>query len=148
MQHKLKIAATLMVLCGAFLSGHAQQTYTASFTYDLNGNRILRQVVIGNGNKDIANNGETITPVIDTFDALSITLFPNPTEGKFSICIPNLETDAVIWATITNTIGAVICNRQLSGPTEQFDLTQQPAGIYLLRLAVNGESHTWKVIKN
>jgi len=134
----------MIALCGVFMVCHAQQTNTVAFSYDLNGNRILRQIVIGDDSKD---NTEITIPVIDTFETFTFTLFPNPTDGNFSISINGLDTATPLRATITTTTGAIICDKPLCSPTEDFDLSQQPTGIYLLCLTSGGESHTWKIIK-
>jgi len=135
----------MIALCGVFTVCHAQQTNTIIFSYDLNGNRVLRQIVIDSDEK--ANNEMTSVPAAYTFETISLTLFPNPTKGKFYISINGLNTATALRATITTNTGAIVCDKPICSPSEDFDLTQQPAGIYLLCLTSSCKSHTWKIIK-
>lgn len=137
----------MIVLCVSFSVGHAQQNSSINFSYDLNGNRILRQIIIGNDDKDNAYYAGADIPVMDSVDACAIALFPNPTKGKFSISINDMETDARLRATIISTTGEIVYDKPIYKQDEEFDLTRQPAGIYLFRLLIGNESYMWKVIK-
>lgn len=139
-------AITLMALAAIFAAMPclAQQTGTVSFNYDANGNRIMRQIEIGGGR------GEAATATIaamESHEPIEVALYPNPTEGRFSVGIANAESGVRIRATVTTMTGEVLYDKTIAGQTTDFDLTSQPAGIYLLRLTVRGESQVWKVIK-
>lgn len=141
-----KILLTILTVF-AIVPCLAQQRNTITFNYDANGNRIIRQIEIG-GNKGGADNGgEKSPPSIDTFKTLSIALYPNPTNGLISTVINGDKENNNLHAIITTTTGEVIVEKNNCDETEHFDLTQQPAGIYLLRLTVGEESHVWRVIK-
>lgn len=146
MIRKLKIAAILVTLTGGVAFCHAQQTHTVSFSYDLDGNRILRQIVIGGGSGDRSINQEQ-QYITDSFRSFSVTLYPNPTNGSFSVAVNGLEEITLFHAIITTVSGAIVYDRTFSDNQESFDLTRQPAGIYLLQLTDGKQSHEWKVIK-
>jgi hypothetical protein len=131
----------------AFMPCFSQQVGIVSFNYDANGNRIIRQFEIGGDRGGTKNGGDKVSPSIDTFEMLSVALYPNPTEGQFSMVIEGKKENAILHGTITTTNGAVIYDKLICDETEHFDLSQQPAGIYLLRLTVGDESHVWRVIK-
>lgn len=141
------IAAILFVLSGTLSICLAQQADTVTFSYDLSGNRTLRQIVIGGKGENEANNRKTAEPVVDSISSYKLSLYPNPTEGKFSISIDGLETAKEFRVLIVTASGAVVCDKYLSGVTEEFDLTQHPAGIYLLRIIAGEEICTWKIVK-
>lgn len=125
----------------------AQQTSIASFSYDANGNRIIRQIEIG-GTKGDDNIRDCQAPAfVDDFETLSVTLYPNPTEGRFCITVNNVGDGKTLHAKLVTTSGNVIYDKTINNPTDCFDLTQHPAGIYLLELVVDNKSHIWKVIK-
>ena len=118
-----------------------------SFIYDANGNRTARQIVIG-GSKGDACKSETKAPTfVDDFETLSVTLYPNPTEGRFCIEVNGNGDSGNLQARLTTTTGNVIYDKTIDNPTDCFDLTRHPAGIYLLELISNDKSHIWKVIK-
>jgi hypothetical protein len=139
----LLLLFTTLVLTPCF----AQQESIVTFNYDCNGNRITRQFEIGGDRGDTKNDSGKVSPSIDTFEVLSVALYPNPTEGQFSMVIKGNKENAILHGTITTTTGAVIYDRPVCNETEHFDLSQQPAGIYLLRLEVGDDSRVWRVIK-
>ena len=137
-------AILILFLTVAAVPCLAQQRGTVSFNYDANGNRILRQIEIGGGR------GEAATATIgamESHEPLEVTLYPNPTEGRFSVGVASAESSERVRATVTTVTGEVLCDKTVADQTTEFDLTGQPAGIYLLRLTVRGESQVWKVIK-
>ena len=142
-----KILLTLFTVF-AIVPCLAQQRSTIRFNYDANGNRTIRQIEIG-GNKGGAENGDDkVSPSIDIFEALSIALYPNPTNGLFYTVIKGDKGNANLHAIITTTTGEIIVEKNNCNETEYFDLTKHPAGVYLLKLTVDEESHVWRVIKN
>ena len=46
MKSNLKVLVMMLALCCACIYCHAQQNHTVSFSYDLNGNRISREILI------------------------------------------------------------------------------------------------------
>ena len=139
-------AITLMALAAIFAAVPclAQQTGTVSFNYDANGNRIMRQIEIGGGRSEAAT---ATIGAMESHEPIEVALYPNPTEGRFSVGIANAESGERVRATVTTMTGEVLYDKTIAGQTTDFDLTSQPAGIYLLRLTVRGESQVWKVIK-
>jgi len=76
----------------------------------------------------------------------SVSIYPNPSNGKFSVEINRFE-----YIEIYNSIGEKVCiygNRLISAPssTLQVDISSEPEGIYFLRGEMNGESFTRKII--
>ena len=131
----------------AFMPCFSQQVGIVSFNYDANGNRIIRQFEIGGDRGGTKNGGDKVSPSIDAVETLSVALYPNPTEGQFSMVIKGNKENVILNATITTATGTVIYDKSVCNETEQFDLSQQPAGLYLLRLTVGDESHVWRVVK-
>lgn len=125
----------------------AQQRSTVSFFYDANGNRITRQIEIGGSKGDTSKSESKISASIDIFETLSVTLYPNPTEGRFCIAINNSGDGETLQAKLTTITGEIISHKTINEQTEYFDLTRYPAGIYLLELVVVNQNHIWQVIK-
>ena len=146
MYRQFRIVALLIALIGVLPICHAQQTHTVAFSYDLDGNRILRQIVIGGG-KGVYYSDKSQIQLTDIFETLSVSLYPNPTEGRFSVKVNSLEKSDILCAKVTTVTGVIICEKTFSNQNEDFDLTQQPPGIYLLQLTDGKEIHEWKIIK-
>jgi Leucine-rich repeat (LRR) protein len=75
----------------------------------------------------------------------NLSLYPNPTTGKFTIDFGEIKTD--INATLTNSLGQVILFLQFES-TDFINLNiESPTGIYFLKLESDGEVITKKIIK-
>lgn len=146
---KIAIVAFLIALSSVLAVCHAQQSHTVSFSYDLDGNRILRQIVVGGGSKNLnEKNDKKQQPIIDSFKCFTVALFPNPTDGRFSVVLNCVKEDVVLYARIVASNGIVVCEEKIFDWKKDFDLTQQAAGIYFLQLSDGKEMHEWKIIKN
>ena len=74
----------------------------------------------------------------------SITIYPNPTKGKFSIDNGQLRIDN--WE-ILDVCGRIIVNCQLS-IVNSIDISHLPSGIYYLRVQTDKGVITRNVVKN
>lgn len=109
------------------------------FTYDANGNRISRSLIF----QKIHNPG--IDP--QAIDDSRYNLFPNPTPGQFSLALSQMPK-AKLHAKLLNMTGVVLDEKDIVCMTTTFDLSTQPAGIYVLEIESPDERQAWKVIKN
>jgi hypothetical protein len=76
-----------------------------------------------------------------------ITVYPNPNNGIFNISA-NLPTQEKIRMSVTNVLGeeiAVINNGILSQNTYKVDLSNQPAGMYLLNIVSGTQTLTKRI---
>ncbi|MDB4286296.1 right-handed parallel beta-helix repeat-containing protein, partial [bacterium] len=124
-----------------------QHTYLASGTFvaclvvsEVCGNDTLCQdvVVIATGLNELLN--------ID-----QIKFFPNPTRGVFFLTA-NVSQPAEMNIEITDAIGKTVLKRNegtVSGNYRgQFDISEVPSGVYLLRIESNGRVATYRIIRN
>ncbi len=147
MKVKLGITTIMIVFLFAWTICPAQTAQTVSFAYDLNGNRTGRLIVIG-GSKDGANDSKGLaTAHVEDFETLSVTLYPNPTDGQFCLTVNKERNDATLQAILKTPKGDIVYNKTFCNQTEYFDLTSHPSGIYLLELIVGNKNRVWKVIK-
>ena len=125
---------------------------TVRFAYDACGNRTGRTLEFGRmdgggtGDGDPGKPEEWCAELRDSFQGGEVTLSPNPTEGRFTLSLSG-EIPSRATATLLTLTGAVLEERAVNGPAEEFDLGAQPAGMYLLRLAAGKETGTWKIVK-
>jgi hypothetical protein len=80
-----------------------------------------------------------------------VQLFPNPASSSFRLQLPMLSSKAAVSATLVNALGQTVLNRSLSAPAGQaidaaFDVRGLAAGVYTLRLNVDGTSLVRKVV--
>ncbi len=92
------------------------------------------------------------TSAEDRFQELAaeVRIFPNPTDGQLLLRV-ELRQAVALALTMRNTIGAMIYHREYSDTTGQsqfeLDIREQPAGIYLLEVTLNGQSKHFKIAK-
>lgn len=141
----------LLLLLGGLLSSysvHAQNT--VKFTYDNCGNRIKRTLqlrkVEENG-KNVETKNEFVSYANDSIGGMTVSLFPNPTEGRVMVSFSD-NANATINATLTTISGTIIERQRFVGNQHEFDLSSQPAGVYLLKLIFGDETRTWKIVKH
>lgn len=119
------------------------------FSYDAAGNRVKRELVMS-APKALAkqqtapNESQSYTDMLSDH---SIKIYPNPTEGALKICVSGLkETERCSLAVYTSQ-GAQILEKSLTADNVDIDISNHPSGIYLLRIAIDNNQTTWKIIK-
>jgi hypothetical protein len=74
------------------------------------------------------------------------SIYPNPSNGKFSIQFNQLEQKAII--TIRNEIGKVILKDKLNKHKAEIDILKESNGIYFIGVTFESSIEVYKVIKN
>ncbi len=126
---------------------------TVRFTYDACGNRTGRTIEFsrmdeggGKGNEGPAKPEEWFAELHDNLIGGEASLFPNPTDGAFTLALTG-DIAVGAKASLLTLTGAVVKEQTVTGASTEFDLNGQPAGVYLLRLTTDRETRTWKVVK-
>ena len=163
MNRKLKMAAIMVLLCGAVPVCIAQQPTRMTFTYDANGNRITRSLVL----KSVAVDSDTVVDYSaftkkqnlqeddagflhstdDKFDAMEVSIYPNPTHNVLHLSVINADDSINMRTVLTTSTGAILHNRTVTVQNESFDFSSYPCGVYFLHMTIGEEHHVWKVIK-
>lgn len=140
----------LLLLGGLLPSYSIYAQNTVKFTYDECGNRIKRSMQlrkVEENSKNVESENEYVSYANDSIGAVAVSLFPNPTEGRVMVSFSD-NANATIDATLTTIGGSVIERQRFVGNQHVFDLSSQPAGIYLLKLIFGNETRTWKIVKH
>lgn len=77
--------------------------------------------------------------------AWELNLFPNPSDGMFSLNMPAFASDEV-KAEVYDISGKMVRSEVYSNGMIQLDLTDQAEGMYTLRLSANGSVMTSKLV--
>jgi hypothetical protein len=81
----------------------------------------------------------------------TVSLYPNPTNGIFSINVKSENNTSKNQLAIYNTVGKVIFKRALENnsdnSTDKIDLSAFPNGMYFIEVSVDGKKSTSKLIK-
>jgi len=76
-----------------------------------------------------------------------IQVFPNPTTNKVRIVLKELE-EYNSNLTVTDDMGRVKLSRRLfKGTTPELEVSSFPAGIYVIRIEINGKVHRQRFVK-
>lgn len=126
------------------------QNAEVQFTYDACGNRILKSLQL----KKVEENGRNVedknvflSSTTEQMHGTEVDLYPNPTEGRFVVALSD-NTHPTMEALLTTTAGVVIERYLFLDMRHEFNLSSQPPGIYILRLILDNETRTWKIIKH
>ena len=102
---------------------------------DLN-NDSLFDVVIGNdaGGVSLFYGSNTLS-VPQLSEQTSFDIYPNPTQNSFTISNSLSQKDFPAQFTITNLEGQIVLKKTISASTEQIDVSEFSAGVYVCTLA-------------
>jgi len=130
---------------------------TVVFKYDDAGNRILRHAIYIPDllkknevyNDSLKNSRMTKVPPADSIviNDISVSIFPNPTLGKFKVKIDNFNSEDKIQYSLFSLTGQLIGKDEVKNAITEIDLQNYDNGPYLFRLIVNGKSKSWRIIK-
>jgi hypothetical protein len=85
-------------------------------------------------------------------NAATVSLFPNPAHGRFTVLLPPLAGQHTVQATMLNALGQVVLRCAIAltpaGGTFDFDMdvATLAAGVYTLRLQTNNQQFTQRVV--
>ena len=115
------------------------------YIYDAAGNMAERRYVCNNSAGGITSlQSMKATGHSNTLQAVS-ALYPNPTNGRFTVHMVNPLHDARVE--ITNVQGSVISRSTVSGSLLSFDLSGKAAGTYFIQIYDNGTVLSAQVVK-
>lgn len=139
----VQYAVFLLLLSVSILS----EAQTITFHYDDAGNRTERVIGFKKSNEVMADSTSIPAPITDKLDEMTISIYPNPTQGKLVVDISNMPIDVASQITMHNLEGKIMQNIQSVQPSNQFDLSYYPTGIYVMQIKVGAKVQEWKIIR-
>ena len=81
--------------------------------------------------------------------ASTVSLFPNPAHGSFTVQLPPLAGQPTVQATLLNVLGQSVVSRRIAltaaGAKADFDTRNLAPGVYVLRLTAGGQTMVQRV---
>ncbi len=117
------------------------------YGYDSSGNRTsaIKEIVYSRSQDvDSVHSRQSYR---DSLSLARITIYPNPTRGDLRIEITGVNDFEHSSITIYGLNGAVLYLKDQAEALNELDITSWTEGIYLMVIRINGESTTWKIIK-
>lgn len=142
-----KLIIISVFICISLVS-YSQDISTSShvsYTYDAAGNRVSRTTVILKKpeNKDNKN----YTDINNPFKEGNILIAPNPTAGTLYISFNDIELIGNTEITLYDISGRIILNQKVKSNREELDLSNNPAGTYILIIVSGNDKIEYTVIK-
>jgi hypothetical protein len=136
---------TLAIVAFASIT-NAQSPLPIEITYDDAGNRITRKVL----QMSMMSKGESqadTTYYLDRMQTTEMKVYPNPTQGKILVDFMDAEGNNAILVRIYDNKGQKIQECQGKESQMELDLSNYPAGVYIVELFVGEEHTTWRILK-
>jgi len=138
------------------------------FTYDSNGNRISRSIVVQQLQSENLSfpvlNPKSLLPAENATASstdktkkesirsegqdITVKVYPNPNKGLIKVDIPYMPLNSQSTMTLYDLSGNKLINKKGFGTYTELDISRLRNGIYILRLKINGKVTDFKVIKN
>lgn len=136
----------ILLLLSIAVTGIATATNpeVARYTYDSAGNRVSREIIIGEAGdepQDIA------ASLIDVVASQAVRIYPNPTDGNLTISIDDYEESDQASFIIYDLSGVIVYDSKATGQASSVDISDCQSGIYILTIMINGNQSSWRIIK-
>lgn len=139
----------LVLACLALLPTVASAQDRIRYVYDAAGNRVRREAAVS-VQKAMARRQSVISEETSQPDMLrerSIRIGPNPTDGLLRASISGDGENGECSLYVYTPQGVLILAKQVKDGSTDIDITNCPAGVYLVKITVNNSSTTWKIVK-
>ena len=144
----LRFLLTYFVLICGIISVNGQNEI--SYSYDANGNRISRSILLRKSAivEDSVYKEETEKEIFkDEIGEIQIRIYPNPTKGNLIVEVSGASIGAEIDYSVYSSKGTSLMRQKFFDNNASIDFTNQPSGIYILKLNIEGKKSEWKIIK-
>lgn len=137
----------IMMFIACIVMNVCSQTYSVSFAYDANGNRISRVITFTGDYRNDMSDTTDVECLTDNIDGRGISIYPNPTAENISLKMVSYSDDRDIIAVLYSPLGICIEKCNINSEMTDFKLVGLPSGTYILELSDGKEERTWKIIK-
>ena len=157
--NSLKFLVLITTTFGFVVSVHAQQLQY-EFTFDDAGNRVKREVIYLSYKKDPSENSATTSENVNAMstdseegilaenvsDGYDFLVFPNPTISTVTLQITKEFQKGNVQ--LSSSSGRIIFRSTNLMSNTEIDLSQEPAGHYILKLNLDDKSvKQWLIVK-
>ena len=153
---KIVVLLFTVVMSCIVCAVEAQVTYG----YDESGNRTGKTVTLKKSLSKKANlseienpsdndfvSEEFENPMHDVVGNAQIIIYPNPTHGELRVEISGVELVPSDNITIFDSNGRIIRQNYNVTGSNDIDLSEAAAGLYIMRICIEGKFTTWRIIK-
>lgn len=138
----------LIVLSSSFSIYLTAQTQMVSYAYDYAGNRISRKIVDLGSSPSHVKKAEEPAPVEEQLGERKITVYPNPTKGMLGVEITGSDQSDAIRIEVFSAQGTLLQRKTAETGVNPIQMTNYPAGWYILRVQAGEKLTEFKIIKS
>jgi len=110
----------------------------------------LATATAGNGRFSVVFRAANVTATRAELTAATVSIYPNPTHGHFTVMLPPLAGQQEVQATLLNVLGQVVLTRTIgltaAGATADFNTQPLAKGVYILRLQAKNQALSKSVV--
>ena len=148
-EESVLVRKSLVLACMALLPAVAFAQDRIRYVYDAAGNRVRREAAVSvqkaMARRQAVVSEEKTQP--DMLRELSIKILPNPTDGLLRVSIYGIGDNDKCSLDVYTPLGALILTKQVADGVADIDISNCPAGVYLIKIIVNNSLTTWKIVK-
>lgn len=119
------------------------------FSYDAGGNRVKKEIVVNKPANVPAQSrrAATVNTYNDVLNRHGIEIKSDEINGQIHVTVADTSVKDVCNITVYSSQGAIVSSKDVSRGYANLDLSDRPAGMYILNITVNGISAVWKITK-
>jgi len=117
-----------------------------SYAYDNAGNRISRTIILSQPLAAKQQNKDSVF-YQEILSNKEIKLYPNPVKTTLSVFISGYDKNIKGEYSLFDIQGKAILYNTLKSESFEIDMSAYSTGNYIMRLVINDEATTWKIIK-
>ena len=110
----------------------------------------LATATAGTGRFSLVLRPATVTATTTELNAATVSIYPNPAHGRFTVLLPPLAGQREVRATLLNALGQAVLTRTITlnaaGATAEFATPELAAGVYTLHLQAAAQVLTKRVV--
>jgi hypothetical protein len=152
-------ALPFLIFCG-FMMFFATLEAQIRYSYDESGNRVRRYItkslvidtvyidtIYNKASNDSVQDATQEEDLFEKKDAFEVLVYPNPTIGMLEVELPGLKTNQNTHLYLYSQTGILVKQMDRLQRRQSVDISNQPAGIYILRITVDNKAVLRKIIK-
>ena len=117
------------------------------YTYDSAGNRLTRQKEIVVQTRGALSDEEEPSVYEEELSETKVTIYPNPTRGMLKVDISGVEKFENARISLYDLTGTLMQQWGSISQSNAVDISDRTPGMYIMQIVYNGNTSSWKIIK-
>ncbi|GHT22927.1 hypothetical protein AGMMS4957_13780 [Bacteroidia bacterium] len=139
-----------LLICFFLLSAGVVDVFGSdyiTFGYDAAGNRVSREICYNCSPPNTHSSPTDTVPFFEVLSGMVVKIYPNPTEGLLHVLIENMQEGVTAQMALYQLNGMLVTTQKGIQNSAELNISNQPTGIYVLRIVAGKEHTEWKIIK-